>query len=178
MKRLYGLIVLAVVLVAVGFVLTGHPGQVSLDWFGWRVDTSAALVLVLGALAVLAVSALVGGGRWLAGAPARSARARIEGRRIKAHALLTQSALALDAGDGPEALRLARRAQDLDAGSPTLAGLLAAHAAEAAHDDAAAQSAYAALLDTSDGQAAGRRGLERLEARRAATAVAPPATPA
>jgi HemY protein len=176
MKRLLvpGLIALA--LVAFLLALASNPGRASADWLGWRIDTSAAFVFV----AVLAFAALVAaawtGGAWLVRSPSRTARAREETARREGLDRLTRGYLALAAGEPNAAGRLAAEARGVDGAAPMLARLLAAQAAEAEGDDAAAQAAYAALLETPEAQSAARRGLARLAARRAEAP--PPPLPA
>ena len=166
MRLLIPILIVLALATGFGFVLADHPGRASLDWAGWRVDTSAAAVLVLLfglSLLLAALWRLVG---WLAGAPARGERARTETRRRQALETLSRGFLSLAAGDVPEAARQARRALALNGAAPELSQLLAGQAAEASGDDAGAQAAYAALLTMADGRAAGQRGLRRLALRR------------
>ena len=175
MSRLLPILIVLALAAGFGFVLADHPGRASLDWAGWRVDTSAAAVLVLVfGLSVLtaALWRLVG---WLATAPSRSAKARDQSRRRAALETLTRGYLALAAGDAEAAAREARRALGQDGAAPELSQLLTGQAAEAQGDDAAAQAAYALLLNTADGRAAGQRGLRRLALRRGEAAQAGPA---
>ena len=165
MRRLLAVLGVLAVAALFGFALAEHPGRASLDWAGWRVDTSGAALLILGlgvSLLLAAFWRLVG---WLATAPARGARNRDETRRRKALDALTRGFLALAAGDVQEADRQARQATSLDGAAPALSNLLAGQAAEARGDDGAAQLAYAALLNDPDSRPAAQRALRRLALR-------------
>ncbi len=142
--------------------LTGEPGHAGLVWLGWRVDmTAAAMVLLLLAAALLAmlVWRLL---LWVLEAPRRAERARAETRRRQATEVVTRGFLAAAAGDGAEARRLAAKAVDLADETPGLVRLLAAQAAEAAGDVAATQAAYSAMLGFPEMRLAGHRGLMQL----------------
>jgi HemY protein len=165
MKRLILPAVLLVALGLLGWAMASNPGQASADWLGWRIDTSAALAVVLLVLAVLAACALWTAVLWLAGMPRRGARKKTEAQRSQAGDVLARGWLALAAGDAAEARRLAAQARSLDEG--VLPRLLAAQGAEAAGDDGAAQTLYAALLEIPEARLAARAGLSRLDARRA-----------
>ena len=144
---------------------SGEPGVLTAEWLGWRLDTSAAAGSVLiGMLALLAVGfwRLV---IWIGEAPQRAARLRADARRRESYAALARGYLALAAGEADEARRMARRASDAAEDAPVLTGLLAAQAAEVAGDEAAARSAYEALLAHPDAQGSARQGLARLSWR-------------
>ncbi len=166
MIRAFALAVVAALILAALAALAGQPGQLSLEWLGWRADTSAAAALVLFAaatlLAVLAWSLLI----WLLAAPRRAARARAEARRREGLETLSRGFVAAASGDASEARRLALIAGRTAEDTPILARLLTAQAAEVAGDDAAAQAAYAAMLGFPELRLAGHRGLMLLALRR------------
>ena len=142
--------------------ITGEPGHASITWLGWRADmTAAAFVLItlfVALSAMLAWRLLV----WAVEAPRRAERARAEARRRQANEVLTRGFVAVAAGDGLEARRLAAKASDLADEAPGLVRVLAAQAAEAAGDAVAAQAAYTAMLSLPDMRLAGRKGLMQL----------------
>lgn len=164
MKRVLLPILLVAVLAFLGAVVAVNPGAASLQWLGWRIDTTASLVTVLGVLASLLLAALWVFLAWLVRTPRRMRRARAEARLRQARAILDQGRLALAAGDAASALHLAQAAAALDDGPAS--HLLAADAALALGDDAAAQGAYAHLLAIPEAQAVARRGLDRLALKR------------
>jgi HemY protein len=157
------LVGMALALLAVA--ASGEPGVLMIEWLGWRLDTSAAAGSVLiGVLALVAVGfwRLI---IWIGGAPQRAARLRAEARRRESYAALARGYLALAAGETDDARRMARRAADAAEDAPVLVGLLNAQAAEVSGDDAAARSAYEALLAHPDAQGSARQGLARLSWR-------------
>ena len=158
-RALVLLIVVALLAAAAYAAASGDPGQASLVWLGWRVDTSALAALVLIALAALVFTLLSRFVLFLLTAPARAQRARAESRRRQALETMTKGFLAAAGGEGAEARRLAQKAADLTEEQPALARLLAAQAAESAGDPAAAQAAYAAMLGFPEMRLAGHRGL-------------------
>jgi len=180
MSRVILVLIVLALAVGAGVALAADPGFASLQWLGWRVDTSAAaaLLLLVGiSVALAALWRLIG---WLATAPARRAVARESARRRQALDLLAKGYLALAAGDAAEAGRQARKLGALKGQAPGLSHLLAAQAAEARGDDGAAQLEYASLLAEPEGRAAGQRGLRRLALQRgeaAGAAEPPPAEP-
>lgn len=154
------------------FGLAGEPGRASLEWLGWRADTTAvAAVCALLIVTFMAVT-LWRVGLWLVEAPRRAALARTEARRRQGAEALTRGFLAAAAGDGVEARRLAQRAAELMDETPALVRLLSAQAAEAAGDVAAADAAYNAMLGFADLRAAAHRGLMQSAERRGDRAAA------
>jgi HemY protein len=92
-------------------------------------------------------------------APRRAARARAEAKRKQGVEALSRGFLAVAAGDGSEARRLAQKASELAEDAPALVRVLAAQAAEAAGDHVAARQAYNAMLGFPEMRLAGLRGL-------------------
>ncbi|QUD86988.1 heme biosynthesis HemY N-terminal domain-containing protein [Phenylobacterium montanum] len=159
MIRTFLLFVLLVGAVAVAFALAGEPGRASVEWLGWRADTTAAAgVCAILVLAFFAVT-LWRLGLWLAEAPRRAARRKAEARRRQGADALTRGFLAAAAADGSEARRLAQVASDLVEETPALVRLLAAQAAEIAGDRPAAKAAYNAMLGFPEMRLAAHRGL-------------------
>ncbi len=149
---------LAAALVAAAAV-QGEPGRASVEWLGWRLDTTAvaaAVLILLGGLAALVFWRIFG---WILTAPHRAARARADDRRRQAQDLLARGFLAAAGGDGAEARRCALRAADLSEDFPALVRVLSAQAAEAQGDAAGARAAYAAMLGFPEMRVAGHRGL-------------------
>jgi HemY protein len=155
---------IAVAAVAV-LALAGDPGHASVVWLGWRADMTAAagvLIALFASLSAMLIWRLL---IWVAEAPRRTERARVENRRRQANEVLTRGFLAVAAGDGSEARRLAQKAADLAEESPGLVRVLAAQAAETAADAPAIQAAYQAMLGFPEMRLAGHKGLMQLAAQ-------------
>ena len=89
---------------------THDAGQASLIWAHYRVDTSAAAILIFIGLLALAAVVFWNVALWLARSPQRAERKRLEARRRQGDEALTRGFMALAAGDGKEARRLAIKA--------------------------------------------------------------------
>ena len=139
--------------------LMGEPGRAHLDWMGWRVEMTAAAAALLTLFSALLATMLWRGLIWVIEAPRRAARARAESKRQQGVEALSRGFLAVAAGDGSEARRLAQKAADLAEDTPALVRVLAAQAAETAGDHAAAKAAYTAMLGFPEMRLAGLRGL-------------------
>lgn len=149
-----------VAVVAVGaLALAGEPGRASLEWMGWRVEMTAAAAALLTLFSALMFTLLWRGIIWIVEAPRRAARVRAEAKRKQAIEALSRGFLAVAAGDGSEARRLAQKSSELAEDAPALVRVLAAQAAETAGDRSGAKSAYNAMLGFPEMRLAGLRGL-------------------
>lgn len=143
--------------IAAGWVTT-TPGAVRLDWLGYRIETSAA-ILVLALLVVVAV--LILAYRLLAtvfGAPGGFLRARRRGRERRGYEALSRGLVAVAAGDASGAAVQARRAATLLDNRP-LTMLLSAQAAQLEGDDRAANRFFAAMREEPGTRFLALRGL-------------------
>lgn len=158
MIRILFLIVVVALVSAGGMWLADRPGAVTLNWQGWRVDTSVAFLAL--AVAIVAVLAAVLYRAWLAlrRAPRSFIQSRRVARRERGYRALTQGMVAVAAGDPAEALRQARRA-DMLLGDPPLTMLLSAQAAQLSGDEAAARDYFSAMLKRPETAFLGLRGL-------------------
>jgi HemY protein len=125
------------------------PGAVTLDWLGYRIETSvlALLIVMLGASAVIA-------GLWrvwsaVTNSPRRMRRWQADRRQRLGYKALTQGMVAVAAGDAIEARRLARKAEAL-LGEPPLTMLLSAQAAQLSGDEKAAGKFFHAMAEQSE----------------------------
>jgi HemY protein len=159
MIRIALVFLLVVAAMVAALAVAGDPGKASVVWLGWRADMTAAAAAILtvgSALVAMLVWRLL---LWVLEAPRRAARARADSHRRQAAEALSRGFLAVAAGDGAEARRLALKAADLAEETPGLVRVLAAQAAEAAGDRLAAQGAYSAMLGFPEMRLAGHRGL-------------------
>jgi len=144
--------------------LTDNPGQVSVDWQGYRIDTSVGIVLA--AVAILAVALALFYWLWRALFSTVRVARRVRGqRRMRdGYLALSRGLVAVAAGDADEARRQARRADNL-LEEPALTHLLAAQAAQLDDDDPAARRYYADLIERRETEFLGVRGLLTLAER-------------
>jgi HemY protein len=158
MIRALPALIVIVILIAVAIFIADRPGSVELDWQGWRIDTNVAvLALGVGLLGMLAAGLfhLI---RRLVTAPAAFLRWRRERRREHGFRALTQGMVAVAAGDPEEAMKHSRRADALLA-EPPLTLLLSAQAAQLNGDHTAAKRYFSAMLERTETEFLGLRGL-------------------
>ena len=158
MVRLILFLIFAVAL-AWGVVwLADHPGQMSLVWGGWRIDTSAGVLGVAVAGFAVVVALIYGLWLFLTRAPGRIGQAFKERRSQKGYKALTKGMVAVAAGDAEEAKRQVGKADGL-LGEPPLTLLLKAQAAQLNGDESAAEAFFTAMLDDPEMEFLGLRGL-------------------
>src|SRR5258708_4391614 len=156
MGRLPALIAIAI-LIAIAVLIADQPGRVSILWQGWRIETSAAVLIVATLALALAAAIVFGLLRRLIGGPSAFLRARRERRRRDGYRALTQGMVAVAAGDAEEAQKFARKADVLLA-EPPLPLLLSAQGAQPNGDDRAAQRYFLAMITRSETESLGLRG--------------------
>ncbi len=158
MIRVLSYVVALALLVAGAVWLADHPGTATVQWLGWRVQTTVPVLL--GAL--LAIAAFL---TWafhlLAGLtrmPGRWADDRRDRRRRKGYLALTDGLAAAAAGQLGAARKLADRADKLLA-DPVLTRYLAVQTARLAGDADAAREHFNAMLERPETAVLGLRGL-------------------
>lgn len=158
MLRFIFLILLSFV-VAVGAAwLADNPGRVIMDWHGWRLETSAAVFLLLLTMAAALLFAVFRFGMWLLRDTPFAPERRREARQKKGLAAVQLTLTALAAGRVRDAQRQAEEAVRALGASP-LTLLLRARAAELRRDDHGLHEALTALLNREDGGLIGHKGL-------------------
>jgi len=153
------LFLVAIVALAWGVIwVSDNPGQVSLNWGGWQVETSAGVLA--GGVVVLVVSAALIYRFWLflTRAPGQITSAYRERRSRKGYKALTKGMVAVAAGDGEESRRQVMRADGL-LGEPPLTLLLKAQSAQLNGDETAAERFFTTMLDDPEMEFLGLRGL-------------------
>lgn len=138
--------------------LADQPGAATLQWGGYRIDTSfGVLAVVVGAVIVIA-GLLYRVWLFVRRAPG-SARASWRGhRRGRGYQALTKGMVAVAAGDADEAQRQARKADGL-LSEPPLTMLLSAQAAQLSGDERAAERFFRAMTENRETEFLGLRGL-------------------
>ncbi|MEK9660717.1 MAG: heme biosynthesis HemY N-terminal domain-containing protein [Alphaproteobacteria bacterium] len=158
MRRTLWLFVKIAVVVAIAVWVVRRPGTISVDWLGWRIETSVGVAL----LALVVLLAVVAGGyatwRALRRSPGAMMRARRDRRRAAGYRALTEGLVAVAAGNPDEAKRHARKADGL-LNEPPLTLLLSAQAAQLSGDTEAAKRDFEAMLERPETEFLGLRGL-------------------
>jgi HemY protein len=138
--------------------LAERPGAVTMQWRGWRLDTSVGVLLAAVMFLILLAVALWLLYRWIVGAPGALLEGWGDSRRRRGYRALTQGLAAVAAGDGVEAQKNARKAEQL-LSEPSLTLLLSAQAAQLNGDRAGAKRAFESMLDDEQMAFLGLRGL-------------------
>lgn len=158
MIRILLTIVQIAAVVAIAVWLADQPGAVSIDWQGWRIETTFWL-LALAVIVVVIVAALAyRTWRFLMRAPRQLAEATRASRQRRGYKALTHGMVALAAGDASDAMRHARRASSLLDDAP-LTMLLTAQAAQLDGDEAAAKRYFEAMRSNPETAFLAVRGL-------------------
>lgn len=164
MIRVLFYLALTIALAAAAAWLAAHPGTLTFDWLGWRVEMSVILAAALLLAAALAISATWGLVRYLFRLPRAMSLASRMRKRNKGYEALSRGLIAVGVGDVRAAGREAREAGRLIGHEP-MTLLLKAQAAQLAGDRAAAQALFTEMARKPETKALGLRGLY-VEARR------------
>lgn len=144
---------------AVGAVwLADRPGEVSVLWQGYRIETSVAIGVI--GIVVLAMLAMLGWGmlRFVLGLPSAFSFASRARRRARGFEAVSRGMVAIGAGDPIAASRHAVDARRY-AGDAPLTLLLEAQAAQLSGDRGRAEAAFKTMLDQPETRVLGLRGL-------------------
>ncbi len=159
MLRVAFLLIIAVLAALVSWqVISTDQGTVEITWFGTEVTTSALFGLLVLVLAVAVTLPLLRLLMFLMDAPGRVGKASQRAKVRRGQEALALGLIAAEAGEFEDARRHADKAEDL-IDEPRLALLLQARAAEVSGDTAAAERAYAGMLQNEDTEVLGRKGL-------------------
>ncbi|MBL8629904.1 MAG: hypothetical protein JNM81_09770 [Rhodospirillaceae bacterium] len=153
---LYVAAVIVAVLIAVWFANT--PGEVTVMWHGWRLDTSVAILLAIITVIVLAILALARLVAFIRGTAKSMASARRERRVAQGMKALGHGLAAAHAGQGAAARRYAKEASALLNGNAATY-MLQAHAANVNDDAAALRNIALNLLEHPETELAALRDL-------------------
>ncbi|MDA8233058.1 MAG: tetratricopeptide repeat protein [Magnetospirillum sp.] len=158
LRRLVLFVVVTALLVAGAVWLADRPGDVTIHWQGWRVDTTVPILLIALVLLVAAMEIALRLVRGVVGAPRRWMARRRERRTREGYRALSDGLAAIAAGDTKAARKLARRADKM-LGDDSLTGLLTARAAELAGDAGEAERRFRTMLDRPETAFVGLKGL-------------------
>ncbi|MEW6437333.1 MAG: heme biosynthesis HemY N-terminal domain-containing protein [Pseudomonadota bacterium] len=144
--------------------LVNHPGDISLNWQGYNIQTSVAVAAGLVSAIALVLALVFGFLLYLWNVPSRMSQRAKRRRKEKGYAALSRGMIAVGAGDAHLARKSATEAsKHLDQEPLTL--LLGAQAAQLSGDRAAAEAAFNKLTVDPATKLLGLRGLH-IEAQR------------
>jgi HemY protein len=156
--RLFFYVVGLALLVTGAVWLANEPGSVALAWRGWRVDTSASVLVALMIVAVLLTALVLRGLSIITGAIQALAAARRERRLNRGFASLADGFAAVQSGQGTAARRFAKEATSLLQSNPAVL-MLRKETAELVGDVREMKEAATALLARPQTELAGLRSL-------------------
>jgi HemY protein len=157
-RWIFFLAVLCIAVVGVVWVVQ-HPGDVTLQWQGWRLDTSVGVLAIAVLLFAGLTAMLYRFWRFLIHVPAEISMALRNRRQRKGYTALSSGMVAVAAGDATEARRQARRAEALLSSSAPLTRLLSAQSAQLEGDEKAAERFFNEMLEDPETKFLGLRGL-------------------
>lgn len=158
MLRLIFIILLSFVVAVAAAWLADNPGYVAMDWRGWRLETTAAVFMLLMVLAAGLLFVVFRFGVWLLRDTPFAPERRREARHKKGLAAVHMALTALAAGRLRDAQRQAEDAVRWLGATP-LTLTLRAQAAELRRDDRGVHEALVALSTREDGGLLGHKGL-------------------
>ncbi|NIA71049.1 heme biosynthesis protein HemY [Pelagibius litoralis] len=158
MRRAIVFVVLAALAALAAFWLAEHPGSVSIEWLGYRMEPPVGLLVLAGVVLSISVIIVYRIITLILGTPGSIGRAFASGRRKRGFRALSQGMVAVAAGDAQEAARWARKADSL-LEDPPLTLLLSAQAAQLGGDEQAAEKYFNAMLEKPETRFLGLRGL-------------------
>jgi len=138
--------------------LADQPGQLGMDWSGYRIEMPVALGIGAAVVLMTVAAILFQIWRWVRRGPAELAHARSRRRHDRGQLALTRGMVAVAAGDRAAAQRFSREAERHLTETP-LTMLLAAQAAQLSGDDKAARRYFSAMLKRPELEFLGLRGL-------------------
>lgn len=158
MRRIVAFFILVVAAVGAVLFIRDHPGQIRLDWLGWRIETDIGVGILALLVLIVVVVLLAQLFRLIVFSPHRLSEWFARRRHRKGMHALSMGMVAVAAGDREEAGRQSRRASAMLSGVP-LSNLLSAQAAQLRGDEAAARRYFEAMLDQPETEFLGLRGL-------------------
>ncbi|MFC7052331.1 heme biosynthesis protein HemY [Hansschlegelia quercus] len=135
-----------------------RPGELVIDWQGYRVETSVAVAAAFVAVVAGGAVVLWNVMRWILAGPEAFALFRRNRRRSKGYEAIARGVVAVGTGDARRAGKEADEARRL-LGREPLTLVLAAQAAQLSGDRAGAEAAFRAMTDQPETRSLGLRGL-------------------
>jgi HemY protein len=146
------------VAVAVVIWFIDRPGEVFIEWQGWQIETSFGVMVLVTLITVIFLSNLYVVWKWIKRRPREILKSRRYRLEAKGYRALTDGLAAVAAGDARVAKKLARKVDTL-LKEPSLTLLLSAQAAQLDGDELTARQCFEQMLDRSETEFLGLRGL-------------------
>jgi HemY protein len=162
--RLIIILALAAFLALGAAWVADRPGEISVTWLGWHIETSILVAAVALLIAVALLMFLLSVVRTILRSPDLMARMIRVRRSARGDRAITRGLIAVGAGDLRMARKYSSEAERLKSGEP-LSLLLNAQTAQLSGDRTAAELAFRAMAGREDTKLLGLRGLF-IEARR------------
>jgi len=158
MIRAIWFLILISLVSTIAAILTDNPGAVSLNWLGYKVETSIGVLL--SGILIVSICLTIVYRIWffIRNAPKRVSKVHLDWRRNRGYKALTQGMVAVAAGDAQEARRQARKAENFLA-DPPLTMLLSAQAAQLSGDEKAAGKFFEKMSERKDTKYLGIHGM-------------------
>ena len=153
---IYVIEVAFVVVIAVW--LADRPGQVALDWQGWRIETSDGVLAFSVFLLIAAAAFAFASWRWLRRRPREWSMRRRLNRQEAGLRALSDGLVAIASGDADDARQHTRRAGSLLDNAPVTL-LLEAQTAQIAGDERTARATFERMIGNRETEFLGLRGL-------------------
>jgi len=158
MWRVFWILVFLALIAAAAGWLADHPGTLRLEWLGYRINTSVAVLVFMVAVIAILTAAVYRLWIELRRTPRRILNLMKERRRQRGYHALSQGLVAVASGDIADAKRQAKRAESLLA-EPAMTQLLSAQAAQLSGDHQAATRFFTDMLEQRETSFLGLRGL-------------------
>ncbi len=153
-----GLILRVAVVVFIGLMLVNQPGTANVQWHGYAIQTTAAVLVAVLAVMAFSFFQVFRVWRWIMDGPRFWRLGQKIQRMQKGQEQLEKGLVAIASGNATEAGRLAASARKL-LGSTTATRLLQAQAAQLAGDYRAAKELFRAMAAEEESAVLGYRGL-------------------
>ena len=158
MIRSIWFLILVAIISLIAVLVSDNPGAVTLNWLGYKVDTSVGILLSSILFISIFFTVIYRIWDFTKNAPKRVGKAHHDWRRKRGYKALTQGMVAVAAGDAQEARRQARKAENFLA-DPPLTMLLSAQAAQLSGDEKAASKFFSKMSERKDTKYLGIHGM-------------------
>ncbi len=158
MLRFVVYVIEVAVVVAIAVWLAERPGRVSLDWQGWRIETSVGVLALTVFLLIVVVAGAFVTWRWLRRCPREWSMRRRLTRQDAGLRALSDGLVAIASGDPDNARKHTRRAGLLLEHTPVTL-LLEAQTAQIAGDEVSARATFERMIQNAETEFLGLRGL-------------------